>query len=160
MPVILQCLAIWEQPHSTWGTASWSFEHTRQLRKSVNREIQSSKSKYYCELIEERKGDSTKIWRAINEVSRNPKSSTPQCIISNDVQHTDPTALNSFFASVEKTLADKFSYLCSKFSTPKDVQVGSFCLKEIDTKRLVWTESVQDCWNVRLSRYVLQSPNN
>ena len=88
--------------------------------------------KYYCELIEERKGDSTKIWRAINAVSRNPKSFTPKCIVSNGVQHTDPTAFNSFFASVDQTLTDKFSYFCSKFSKSKEVQVGSFCLKEID----------------------------
>jgi len=102
------------------------------LPTSVNREIKSSKSKYYCELIEESKGDSTKIWRAINAVSRNRKSSTPQCIVSNGVQHTDPSASNSCFASVDQTLADKFSYFCSKFSKPKEDKVGSFCLKEID----------------------------
>ena len=102
----------------------------RKLRNSVNREIKSSKSKYCCELIEQSKGDSTKIWKAINEVSCNSKCSTPQCIVSNGVHHTDPkaiaTALNSFFVSVGKTLADKFSCFCSNFSKPKEVQVGSF----------------------------------
>ena len=114
------------------SNSSYHWEMCRKSRKSVNREIKSSKSKYYCELIEERKGDSTKIWRAINAVSRNPKSSTPKCIVSNGVHHTGPTAFNSFFASVDQTLADKFSYFCSKFSKSKEVQVGSFCLKEID----------------------------
>ena len=114
------------------SNSSYHWEMCRKTRKSVNGENKSSKSKYYCELIEERKGDSTEIWRAINAVSRNPKSSTPECIVSNGVQHTDPTAFNSFFASVDQTLADKFSYFCSKFSKSKEVQVGSFCLKEID----------------------------
>ena len=99
------------------------------LRNSINREIKSSKSKYCCELIEESKSDSTKIWKAINEVSCNSKCSTPQCIVSNGVHHTDPkaiaTALNSFFVSVGKTLADKFSCFCSNVSKPKEVQVGS-----------------------------------
>ena len=29
----------------------------------------------------------------------------------------------------------------------------SYCFPLSPTKRLVWTESVQECWNVRLSRY-------
>ena len=66
----------------------------------------------------------------------NSKSPTPQWISSNGVQHADPkdiaTALNSFFASVWKTLADKFCCFCSDFLKPKEVRDGSFCLKEID----------------------------
>ena len=53
----------------------------RKLRNRVNREVKAAKSKYYCDLILEAKGDSGKIWKAVNEVSsRKTKSSSPQCI--------------------------------------------------------------------------------
>lgn len=86
----------------------------RKLRNFVNREIKSSKSNYYCNLIEEGKGDSSLVWKAVNEASsRNVSSSIPQCIISSGVQYTDPksiaTALNEYFASVGRLLAEKFS---------------------------------------------------
>ena len=86
----------------------------RKLRNFVNREIKSSKSNYYCNLIEEGKGDSSLVWKAVNEASsRNVSSSIPQCIISTGVQYTDPksfaTALNDYFASVGRLLAEKFS---------------------------------------------------
>ena len=51
-------------------------------RNLANREIKSAKSNYYCEVIKDAKGDSTKIWKAVYEAScRNNRSSTPQCII-------------------------------------------------------------------------------
>ena len=86
----------------------------RKLRNFVNREIKSSKSNHYCNLIEEGKGDSSMIWKAVNEASsRNVSSSIPQCIISSGVQYTDPksiaTTLNDYFASVGRLLAEKFS---------------------------------------------------
>ena len=71
-----------------------------------------------------------KIWKAINEVFSNSKSSTPQFIVSNGVQHADPkaiaTILNSFFVSVGKTLAYKFRCFCSNFSKPKEVGIFLF----------------------------------
>jgi len=41
----------------------------------VNREIKSSKSNYYCNLIEEGKGDSSLVWKAVNEASSRSASS-------------------------------------------------------------------------------------
>ena len=86
----------------------------RKLRNFVNREIKSSKSNYYCNLIEEGKGDSSLVWKAVNEASsRNVSSSIPQCILSSGVQYTDPksiaTALNDYFASVGRLLEEKVS---------------------------------------------------
>ena len=86
----------------------------RKLRNFVNREINSSKSNHYCNLTEESKGDSSMIWKAVNEASsRNVSSSIPQCIISSGVQYTDPKSiaktLNDYFASVGRLLAEKFS---------------------------------------------------
>lgn len=55
----------------------------RKLRKFVSREIKSSKSTYYCNLIEESKGDSGLVWKAASEASsRNVSSSIPQCVIA------------------------------------------------------------------------------
>ena len=50
----------------------------------------------------------------MNEASsRNVSSFIPQCIISSGVKYTDPksiaTALNDYFASVGRLLAEKFS---------------------------------------------------
>ena len=86
----------------------------RKLRNFVNREIKSSKSNYYCNLIEESKGDSSMVWKAENEASsRNVSSSISQYIIASGVQYNDPksiaTALNDYFASVGRLLSEKFS---------------------------------------------------
>ena len=41
----------------------------RRLRNYVNQEVKTAKSKYYCNLINEAKGDSSKIWKVVNEAS-------------------------------------------------------------------------------------------
>ena len=89
----------------------------RSLRNLVNREIKSAKSNYYCNLINDAKGDSGKVWKAVNEASsRNVISLSPQCIVTEGVQLTTPSliaaAMNSHFASIGKTLVDK-NILCS-----------------------------------------------
>ena len=63
-------------------------------------------------MIEEAKGDHQKMWKAVNEVcNRNSTLENVQCIISDGIQHTTPksiaSALNSFFASIGRRLADK-----------------------------------------------------
>ena len=60
------------------SNSSYHWEMDSELRNSLNKEIKSSMSKYYRELIEESKGDSNKILKAINaEVSCYSESSTP-----------------------------------------------------------------------------------
>ena len=86
----------------------------RKLQNFVNHKIKPSKSNYYCNLIEESKGDSSMVWKAVNEASsRNVSSSIPQYIIASGVQYNNPkstaTALNDYFASVGRLLAEKFS---------------------------------------------------
>lgn len=62
----------------------------KKFKNFVNKEVKSSKSRYYHELIEQSKGDSSKIWKAFNDVSsRSNKSSRPECIVASGVQHTD-----------------------------------------------------------------------
>ena len=84
----------------------------RKLRNRVNREVKAAKSKYYCDLILEAKGDSGKIWKAVNEVSsRKTKSSSPQCSVVDGVEHTTPASiasvLNCYFSSIGRSLANK-----------------------------------------------------
>ena len=81
----------------------------RKLRNRVNREVKAAKSKYYCDLILEAKGDSGKIWKAVNEVfSRKTKSSSPQCIVVDGVEHITPASiasvLNCYFSSIGRSL--------------------------------------------------------
>ena len=90
----------------------------RSLRNLVNREIKSAESNYYCNLINDAKGDSGKVWKAVNEASsRNVISLSPQCIVTEGVQLTTPSliaaAMNSHFASIGKSLADKISSVVS-----------------------------------------------
>ena len=88
----------------------------RKLRNTVNSLVRSAKSKYYCDMIEEAKGNSKNVWKVIKEVTThqcNTASQAVQCIISDDIQHTTSksiaAALNSYFSSSGKLLADKIS---------------------------------------------------
>ena len=74
----------------------------RKLRNRVNREVKAAKSKHYYDLILEAKGDSRKIWKAVNEVSsrKGVEYTTPASISS---------VLNCYFASIGRSLANKIS---------------------------------------------------
>ena len=144
----LPCLPSWSKPlsyrklpiNSAWMTSKISVAmrdrdyHHRKARKSgsayhwhmfrnlrnfVNKDIKASKSKYYINFIKESKGNASKIWNAVNEASyRKSQSAAPSCIISNEVQHTEPkviaAALNEHFATVGQTLADRLSSFVTK----------------------------------------------
>ena len=77
----------------------------KKLRNFVTRETKASKSLYYNNLIKESKGNTQKIWEAVNEASsRSSKSLSPNCIISDEVYYTDNKStaeiLNKYFVSV------------------------------------------------------------
>ena len=114
--------------------SSFHWTKYRRLRNLVNREIKSAKTNYYCDLIKEAKGDSNKLWTAVNEASsRTVKSSSPQCIIADGAHYTSPrsiaSALNSHFASIGKILADKIRPV-APVSMSVANHSGSFQLKE------------------------------
>ena len=50
------------------------------LRNKVNGLVRTAKSKYYCDMIEEAKGDSDKVWKAVNEACN--RNSSSESIIS------------------------------------------------------------------------------
>ena len=119
----------------TFLNSSFHWAQYRRLRNLANREIKSAKSNYYCEVIKEGKGDSSKIWKAVNEAScRNNKSSTPQCIIVDEVHHKTPrsiaSVLNSHFATIRKILADKIPSV-NRVSLSNNKHSESFEIKEV-----------------------------
>ena len=122
-----------------WKSGSAYHWHMfRKLRNFVNKEIKASKSKYYTNLIEESKGNASKIWNAVNEASyRKSQSAAPSCIISNEVQHTEPkaiaAALNEHFATIGQTLADRLSSFVTKVTPQRQSnETTSFHILPVD----------------------------
>ena len=102
----------------------------------VNCLVKSAKTKYYCGLFQDAKGNAKKVWNAVNEVCyRNSTSESVQCIISDGIQHTTrksiASAMNSFFASIGKRLADKITTWPSCNSST-DVLKFQFQLAELE----------------------------
>ena len=109
----------------------------RKLRNKVNCLVKSAKTKYYCDMIEEAKGDHQKMWKAVNEVcNRNSTSENVQCIISDGIQHTTPksiaSALNSFFASIGRRLADKIRSTWSYRNLVSEQPLSQLQLTELE----------------------------
>ena len=116
------------QPRRSFITllnSSFHWAQYRRLRNLANREIKSAKSNYYCEVIKEGKGDSGKIWKAVNEAScRNNKSSTLQ------TPRSIASVLNSHFATIRKILADKIPSV-NRVSSSNNKHSESFEIKEV-----------------------------
>jgi uncharacterized protein (DUF2252 family) len=93
----------------------------KKLRNFVNKEVKSAKARYYCKLIEQSKGNSSRIWKAVNEISsRDNKSSTPQYILTDGTVHT------------LRLLAAKFTTVSQTFTaSPTHVPETMFELEEV-----------------------------
>jgi hypothetical protein len=98
--------------------SSYHWQRYRKLRNFVNGDIKRSKSNYYIHLIEDSKGDSSKIWKAVNKATsrKQDQTSTPNCIISDKVNYLEPksiaSVLNNHFASIGQLLGNKISSAC------------------------------------------------
>ena len=83
----------------------------RKLRNFTNREEKRLKSYYYCRLIEDARGDSSRMWKAIKETLPS-KHNEINAIFANGKLQTDPTniaeTLNNHFSSIGKKLAKAF----------------------------------------------------
>ena len=109
------------------SNSSYHWNMYKKLRSLVNKLIKSSKSDYYCDLIEESKGDCRAIWNAVNEASQRCKHKEfcPQCITVNEVKHIDcksiANTLNIHFFSREKACSEihlmsllNYQHLCHR----------------------------------------------
>ena len=76
-----------KKARSTNSTYHWGMY--RKLRNYTNHEEKNLKSKYFCQIIEEAKGDSCEMWRAIKQVLPSTKQSTVSSISENGKWHTE-----------------------------------------------------------------------
>lgn len=107
------------------------------LRNKVNGLVRTAKSKYYCDMIEEAKGDSEKVWKAVNEAcNRNSSLESIQCIISDGVQHITSqsiaSSMNSFFASIGRILASRIQTSVLNLNSISKHPLFQFELTELD----------------------------
>ena len=77
------------------------------------------------------------VWNAVNEVcSRNSTSESVHCIISDGIQHTTPKsialAMNNFFESIGKRLADKITTTWPSCNSSTDLPKLRFQLAELE----------------------------
>ena len=113
-------------------STTYDIAHTIQHNKEVHLAVLNL-SLYYNNLIKESKGNTQRIWKAMNEASsRSSKSSSPNCIISDEVYYTDNKSiaeiLNKCFVSVGQVLADKFMMATSDLRSGKFVTTTCFNL--------------------------------
>ena len=89
----------------------------KELKSLVKCEMKRHKAEYYKELINQNKTKPDKRWKCINEVTCRKYKSTPTCITSDGLCHTDSQSiseiLNTHFCTIGTTLANK---LQSKYS--------------------------------------------
>ena len=109
----------------------------RKLRNKVNCLVKSAKTKYNCDLFQDAKRNAKKVWNAVNEVCyRNCTSERVQSIISDGIQHTTPksiaSAMNSFFASIGKRMADKITTSWLSCNSSTDLPKCQFQLAELE----------------------------
>ena len=96
----------------------------RKLRNYTYHEEKNLKSKYFCQMIEDAKGDSCEMWRAIKHVLPGTKKSTVSSIFENGKWHTENLSvakiMNQYFVSMGKILAKPFQNVSTVFtsSTP------------------------------------------
>ena len=106
------------------------------LRNKVNGLVRTAKSKYYCDMIEEAKGDSEKVWKAVKVCNRNSSSESIQCIISDGVQHITSqsiaSSMNSFFASIGRILASRIQTSDLSLNSISKHPLFQFELTELD----------------------------
>ena len=127
----------WIHRKALKSNSSQHWNTYRKLRDKVNCLVKSVKMKYYCDLFQDAKGNAKKkVWNEVNEVCyRNSTSESVQCIISDEIQHTTPksiaSAMNSFFASIGKRLADKITTAKPSCNSKTDLPKSQLQLAEL-----------------------------
>ena len=123
-------------PYLDGSKSAYHWNKFRNYRNLVRKGIKKAKSDYYTKLIEESKGNSSKLWSAVKQVLPSKNVLEPiNCIERDGVISTNPqsiaSALNNFFMNIRKKLSELF--------TTSDLNVNhymadvssTFCFKEI-----------------------------
>ena len=94
------------------SNSKYNWQMYRKLTNCANGEERRLKSEYYCRLIEDAKGDSCRMWKAIKQTLPSNRCEI-YAIFSAGKLQTDPTSiaesLNNHFSSIGKKLAKAFS---------------------------------------------------
>ena len=73
----------------------------KKLRLYVNKQVRKCKSDYYQDLILKNKGNPTKLWKTLNDVTGRKNTPSVTCIVADNVTYTDSKSiaetLNLFF---------------------------------------------------------------
>ena len=121
-----------KKARSTNSTYHWGMY--RKLRNYTNHEEKNLKSKYFCQIIEEAKGDSCEMWRAIKQVLPSTKQSTVSSISENGKWHTENLSvakiMNQYFVSMGKVLAKPFPNISTAFTS--DTPSSKFHLDNVN----------------------------
>ena len=84
----------------------------RQLNRKVHKSIKKAKSEYYIKLIEESKGNCSKLWKNIKEVLPNKQSGSISTITYENQSFCSTkgiaNALNNFFSNIGLKLSENF----------------------------------------------------
>ena len=101
----------WKQAQK-YNNSQYHWQMHRKLRNCANSEEKKLKSEYYCRLIEDAKGDSSKMWKTIKETLPSNHNEI-NAVFSHGKLQTDPKGiaetLNNHFSSIGKRLAKAFS---------------------------------------------------
>ena len=121
----------WKQAQKS-NNSQYHWQMYRKLRNCANSEEKKLKSEYYCRLIENAKGDSSKMRKAIKETLPSNHNEI-NAVFSDGKLQTDPKGiaetLNNHFSSIGKRLAKAFSG--SKPIRCSTVPDSSFSLKSV-----------------------------
>lgn len=114
----------------------------RELRNRVHRSIKKAKSEYYTNLIEDCKGNATEFWSALKETLPSSRASSGITSLSTDgvvmtSAHSIASALNSFFVSVGKKLAERISPLSTVYDVTSTATSCVFSFQSISEEFVV-----------------------
>ena len=113
------------------------------MRNKVTREIEKSKSEYYCNLIKDSRNNPSDLWKSVKEAipGSNPRRDNVTSLISDGITHTNPVSMssifNKFFATIGVKLAEKFT-MRNTLTTNRVNQASSiFAFKTISCESVI-----------------------
>ena len=91
------------------SNSEYHWKPYKKAKISLNKIIKKCKSEYYLDLINKNKGNSSALWKTLNEIASRKSSATITCIEINGTPQTDIKSivegLNSHFSSIGSRLA-------------------------------------------------------
>jgi hypothetical protein len=82
----------------------------KKIKSYVNINVKKCKAEYYSNLINTNKGNTGALWKTLNDILSRKSRSSPSCIETNGVSHTEPK-------SIAESSSDNFSSIGSKLAT-------------------------------------------